>query len=480
MKFEYESGGRYRRSRYAEIRFGLGGNRRSRPTEKDFCFDGKLRVTLFAIFISLVWFVFCEPTFAAQASSKKTLTRKSDPVVVTGELLEQLEGADIERIRVYAAGANGVLAPIPFQIDEREAGGSLVFPFGPKKTKDADPAFDANDELIFMVKDTGCRVARAAWPKAADKGAEIEVTDPLNGAKGWVYAFTFASPPPRSTVDYVSVSPTGFTVTTPYFVSKFCRDATISFCGIALTEAGGGDGKNYMDRLKVRAHAATKYVRIPIDKSENDFSSELLAYIDGPVRVIRRTNNKMFLFWKIPTPGSIVDNVYYFNSFIFPTEVDVPFDLAAMLEEVRFRVTTDHSSRAKGFRFINSNNPAGTTIDGKMDASEKSLKLDPYEWMLIRGTAPGRRGGWLNRLTYDPGVGAKPFLYYIDDEKAADAPESERGQLGNIGYDIRNMELLKKGVWRLTSYMYNVPDYRPGDEKEFLDILDNPVKITVR
>ncbi len=458
----------------------VGGNRRSRPSDKQFRLDEVIRNAIIAVFLPSILIFNCEHAFAGQITAKKTLMRKSDPVVVTGIRIEKLAGSDIEKIRVYAAATNGVLSPIPFQIDERDERGSLVFPFGPKKSKDSSPSFDANDELIFMAKDTGWRVARASWPKTVDKSAEIEVSDPINGTKGWVYAFTFASPPPHSGVDYVSVSSTGFTVTTPYFISKFCRDATISFCGISLTEAGGGDGKNYMDRLKVRAHAVTKYVRIPIEKSENDFSSELLAYIDGPVRVIRRTNNKMFLFWKIPTPGSIVDNVYYYNSFIFPTEVDVPFDLAAMLEEVRFRVTTDHGSRAKGFRFINSNNPSGATIDGKMDAAEKSLKLDPYAWMLIRGTTPGRKGGWFSRLLYDPGVSAKPYLYYTDDEKAADAPESERGQFGNIGYDIRNMELLKKGVWRLTSYMYNVPDYRTGDEKELMNILDHPLRITVR
>jgi hypothetical protein len=120
------------------------------------------------------------------------------------------------------------------------------------------------------------------------------------------------------------------------------------------------------------------------------------------------------------------------------------------------------------------------TIDGKMSPEEKKLNLDPYKWMIIHGTKPGERGGWLNRIFYDEGIKAQPYLFYMDDENAADPPENDRGQIGNIGYDMRYMETLKKGVWWLTSYMYNIPDYHPGAEKEYLNILDHPLKITVK
>jgi hypothetical protein len=412
--------------------------------------------------------------------TKKTLKRKSDPVIVRGAQLEKLLGVPPEKIRVFAAGPDGKLETIPFQIDERDPKGELVFPFGPKRSSDPDPNFDPNDELVFMAKDTGPQAPRETWPKNADAGVEIEITDPLDGGRGWVYAMSFAAPPQKSRVDYVSISKDGMKITTPRYETAFCREAPIAFGSIALTKEGGGDGLNYIDRLKIRATAVPRMINIPIKKSENDFSSELVAYIDGPVRVIRRTNNKMYLFWKIPTPGSIVDNVYYYDQFVFPTEVYVPFDLGALLQDMRFRVTTDHNKRAKGMRFVNSNNPNGADIDGKMTPEERKLNLDPYSWMVIHGTKPGRRGGWLNRIEFDKEIKAQPYLYYMDDEKAADPPESDPGQIGNIGYDIRYMETLKKGVWRLTSYMYNVTDYQPGAEKEYLDVLDHPLTVTVR
>lgn len=417
---------------------------------------------------------------AHSANAKKTLTRKSDPIIIAGEKLPRLLGAEIDEIRIYAANAKGKLAPIPFQIDERDARGTLVFPFGPKKTSDPDPAFDANDELIFMARDTGGAAAKENRPKDAENGTEIEIEDPLDDGLSRVYAFTFKKPPPRSSVDYVGISQNADTITSPRYKTGFCRDATISFCNLTLTPPGGGDGRNYADRLKIRADAVVRVVKVEIHKTENDFTSDVLAWIDGPVRVIRRTNNKMMLFWKIPTPGSIVDNVYYLDSFIFPTEVDVPFDLETLLEKVVFRVSTDHNRNAIGKRFANTNNRAGTTIDGKMSDAEKQLDVSPYEWMIVHGTKPGRRGGWLNRIVYDPEIEAQPYLFYMDDAAAPEPPENETGQIGNIGYDLRKTETLKKGVWRLTSFMYNIPDYHPGDETEYLNILDHPLKVTVR
>lgn len=416
----------------------------------------------------------------ASQTTKKTLKRKTDPIVIKGAQLEKLLGTPIEKIRVFAAGADGKPVAIPFQIDERDSGGDLVFPFGPKKNADPEPDFDANDELVFMAKDAGAKAPRAAWPKNADAALEIEITDPLNGTKGWAYAMSFAAPPPKSNVDYVNISKDGSKISTARYSTSFCREAPIAFGSIALTKEGGGDGMNYIDRLKIRATVVPHMVNLRLNKSENDFTSELIAFIDGPVRVIRRTNNKMMLFWKIPSPGSIVDNVYYYDQFIFPTEVNVPFDIGAMLKEMSFRVTTDHNKRAKGMRFVNSNNPKGTSIDGRMTPDEKNLNLDPYSWMVIHGTKPGRRGGWLNRIEFDKEIKAQPYLFYMDDEKALDPPESDPGQIGNIGYDIRYMETLKKGIWRLTSYMYNVTDFHAGDEKQYLEILDHPLAISVK
>jgi len=422
----------------------------------------------------------CTISTAAAAGGAKTLARTADPVVVSGEKLKGFQGFSIHELRLYAY-ADGDLKAVPFQVDERDAKGGLVFPLGPKGGRDADVGLlDGNDELVFMAKDSGGRAPETKRPGGAGAAAEIELADPLTGGKAWVYLFHFRKPPAPAAGDYASITKDGGVVSTTNFTMTFSKEAPIGFDKLILKPAGGGNGKNGVDRLKVRADITLRMVGVTIHKNENNFESELVAFIDGPVRVVRRTSNKMFFFWKIASPATTVDNVFYFNSFEFPTEVTVPFDIGALASEFRFRVITDGNRNQKGKKFLNEKNLKPVTFDGVMSDEEKKLDTSPYKWSAAYGTAAGDTGAWINRLEFEDDIEAVPRLYYMDDVKAELPPEKEPGQIGALGYDVVKMETVKKGVWRLTSSMYNTPEYSPGAEKEFLDIKDHPLEVKVR
>ncbi|MFH1537492.1 MAG: hypothetical protein ABIH66_00940 [bacterium] len=433
---------------------------------------------------TILSFLFIALSLSAFAYGKpardRTIKRTTDPIIISGEKLKQFDEIKIDNIRVYAE-MDGKLAPIPYQIDERKADGDLAFPLGPKPSFDDDEGtFDKNDELVFMTKDIGGKVSEDDFPEGAENRAEVTVTDPLTDEKGWAYIFSFGNPPPRSEVDYVSCLKGCEQVKALHYENAFAKDAKIGFDMLAITEAGKGSGKNMIDRLKIRAKSVTKYIEITIKKNENDFVSALIAYIDGPVRVIRRTKNQMFLFWKIPTPASVIDNVYYYNFFLWPTVVDVPFDVGNLLKDCEFKVITDGHSNSRGRIFINSNNLGGVVMDGKMSEAEKNLDLSPYKWSVVYGLKEGDTGAWMNRLVYDTSIEAQPMLFYLDDVSVKEPPEREKGYFGAIGYDLKNMETLNTGEWKLTSIMYNIPVYKPGAEVEYLNILDHPIKVSVK
>ena len=434
------------------------------------------KINLFFIFFFLLICALadCKP------AHEKTIKRHTDPIIITGNKLKSFVGVHIDKIRVYAE-ADGKLNPIPYQIDERKPDGDLAFSLGPHPSFDVDKGIlDGNDELIFMTKDLGEKVSASDFPKGYIKKAEVMVKDPLTQGRGWAYVFSFRNPPPRSRVDYVSCLNECQQVKALNYETAFAKDAMIGFDKLAKTKEGGGSGKNTIDRLKIRATTKTRFLPITIKKTENDFTSELIAYIDGPVRVIRRTKNQMYIFWKIPAPASVIDNIYYYNFFLWPTAVNVPFDVGKLLRECEFRVITDSNSRSMGRIFLNSNNLKGVVVDGKMSEAEKTLDLSPYKWSVLYGTKEGDTGAWMNRLIYDENVKAQPMLFYMDDITVKEPPEREPGYFGAIGYNLKNMETLTAGEWKLTSIMYNIPIYRPGDEAEYLNIIDHPIEITVR
>jgi hypothetical protein len=173
----------------------------------------------------------------------------------------------------------------------------------------------------------------------------------------------------------------------------------------------------------------------------------------------------------------MLDNVYYANQFEFPTEANLPFDPETLISDPRFVVSTDAPCGASGMTFRNEKNPKPVTVDGAMSAEEKVLDTSAYAWMAVTMPSPGK-GAWLNRLTYDKGLGVTPELYYVDRKDVPDPPENETGQCGNLGYSLEGMGKLKKGQLRLNSVMYNIPAFSETEIPRYLAILDHPLRVT--
>jgi hypothetical protein len=429
------------------------------------------------VLILLTALVVIAPSVFAQESN--TMTRDADPVFVPGGKLAALYGTPLENIGAFAL-VGGSLIPIPFQIDQMDAKGELVFPEGPKKTSDDDPSFDATDQLLFMVRDAGSKAASAQLPAGASTTVEVLLTDPADGGSAWIYVAAFAGPAPRSDVDYVRFDPAKNMIHAQNYVMGFSETAPIAIGYLSLTEAGGGLTGNQADRLKIRFNSKAFDGLVVIEKNEEDFSSEVVAWIDGPIRIVRRTKNRMTLFWKIPSPSAMLDNIYYANYFEFPIQVNLPFDVDTFLNKPKLRVSTDGLCSTEKRVFFNEKNPNPVEMDGVMTEAEKALNLREYDWMVVKYAPGGPPGGWMNRMIYDKGeTKVVPHLYYNDDMAKPDGPETEPGQCGDVGYTLENMETVEKGVLKLTSVMYNIPEFSREKIPVYMNILDKPIQVNV-
>jgi hypothetical protein len=430
----------------------------------------RLRV---AIILAAVSALLCAPCFAVQ---KRTIKRMLDPVIVTGAQLSAFKGSDIDSLRVYAS-KNGKLSPVPFQIDERGPDGNFVFKGG----KDSDNGhLDANDELVFMVRDAGGTADKKAWPKGVSKSATVEIRDPVDGGKAWIYIFSFkGKAPARSERDYAGCTSGCNRIDAYCYEAGFSRRAPMAFDNLTIKKTCNGPGKDAMDRLKVRFHGETK-LKIVIERHEEDFTSKVAGVIDGPVRVIRSTENRMVLVGRLPTPSSVSEQIYYADSFVFPIIVNVPVSLDTFMNDTWLRVTSESAYPPKT-RFYNSRNKKGVLIDGKMSAEEKNLDAGSYNWQVVAFDAPPLTGAWLNRLDFDKKkTPARIELYYMDDITVKDPPDEYPGQIGNLGYYLKDVHRLGAGHHVLSTIMYAIPSYKPGDEARVMNVVDKPLKVTVK
>ncbi|MHC4443543.1 MAG: hypothetical protein ACYTBZ_04585 [Planctomycetota bacterium] len=149
-----------------------------------------------------------------------TLDRDRDPVVITGIDLSLMLGLPVNE--VVAFRYQGGWQQIPVQIDERKVVDyGIVYNTDPVSLyttayadsstytgPDDDPAFDGDDELVFMAKDGGDRAGVAvALPMGVVSGTGLEITidDPVDGGQGYVYLFrTDGTLSPGAVVDYIT------------------------------------------------------------------------------------------------------------------------------------------------------------------------------------------------------------------------------------------------------------------------------------
>ena len=399
----------------------------------------------------------------------KTLTREIDPVIIPAQATD-FQGHPIDNFRLFSCN-NGELIPIPFQIDERKENKYLL-PQGPKPDP-GDGIYNDQDELVFMAADSGdrCRLKDGNW-------TELELVDPADNSKGWVY-LTFDKELPLSEKSYVSFDPDKKLITTTRYFLKFNMEHPIFFDQLGIKKSAGGTGKNTIDRMKIRFSARLVGGFISINKTEEDFETKLLAYHAGPVRVIRLTRNWQTLFWKIPTPAADIVTIFYDSSFEFPVVVDLPFDVGLFLKKTSFRVSIDMRKEAGTRLFYNSNNTSPVVIDGE---ASKKYKIDtsPFSWMANAGTGE-TPAGWFNRIFWsapgNPGINIR--LYFKDDISTPDPPENERGEYGDLGYEITGLETVKKGKIFIKSVMYWFPSFTMDNLKKFLNINDRPIKIII-
>ena len=407
--------------------------------------------------------------------------RLSDCLEIQGEELNALRGARLDKLELLIVN-NGALRPIPFQVDERSAGenGKLdwVLPMGPKGglVKD-DGLLDADDELVFMAKDLGTQAEQEIVQELIPPIIEIHVSDPLTGKTVVAYLAAASGSPRLSEVDYVEFNDELDSVESPVYRISHPLEFPMSNNENMVKKEAGGSGMDLIDIHKQRSLVTMFFNTLKIEKFYTDWSSELSAYKDGPVRVMRRMEHRLFLAWNIKSPRLKSISIYLRDYFWFPAELNVPFRLSSIVTFFRVYQATDFSKEVLGMQFFSNSVPQGVLMDGVLSPEERELPGLDQEWQLVSGA----HGTWFNRIHLGPGLEKiQRALYYTDDAQAEDLPEEEPGIFGKVGWVLMDLENLSGGEYTFRSYSYFPEHFQHGDKQRLLNILDNPLKVKIQ
>jgi len=427
------------------------------------------------LFLALILFVI----FSGVDRNKSPLGYREDAVVVKGKEIASMLGTEIGRLSLFRWNGKN-FETIPFQIDEKTAEGNFIFSNGKKKNPElADGKLSGQDELVFMAWDSGPSAPQdISFPEKADKGVEIVISDVILGKKASVYLFSFTNSPPRSEIDYVE-----------HFVEEgrnYVRSARYLFGEpikqgffdrLHLVNSDGVVAENMVDRIKGRGFIRSLGGLVKFNAGEGDTPAELVAWIDGPVRVVRRMEGGVNLFGlKIKLAGGS-DNVFYQNYFYTPIFFNLPAGASSIMKGSYMIYTIDFNKNFLPSYYFDGVNKNQMILDGKMD--EKELDLDfssDHNWYAVAGD----KGNLVVRMIIPEQWKdyARMTAFYVDDDSQSDPPESELGR-HQPGFKLSGMFEAPSGKYNYYLY-YMVSDKKLTQENVgvWLDILDHPLRIT--
>ena len=387
----------------------------------------------------------------AQTVTPPSLTRQDDPVVITGGLLYRLAGVPLDEIFVYAYHDTS-LTQIPFQIDERLAGGMYV----PIENSE----LGSDDELVFMAIDGGGWVDDP-WLSAG--GALISptyviaITDPISDTHAWAYLFRSAALSRTFTADYVSYDRGSDRITSP---GRYSLGFSPSY-GIRDYQTLGHSSTDLLDRDKLRLTGTFGFFQFSIN--EQNVTQVGVHAIDGPVRVTRvNTTTLTVLGFQIQGNATVFA---YRSLFAQPAALESP----SAIRITSLRLSTDWNDQAVGMTYYDANTPAGVTIDGIPDAITTTPATG---WSQVAGVT----GTVVTVLRIPAGVGGAQSTYYKDDSAMDSGDTGDRRSYGDAGIRVNNPNT---GTYTLLGYTYFLTGSVGNVGSVYANYYDNPLQVSV-
>ncbi len=420
---------------------------------------------------------------------KAGLCRTEDPVVLSGADLPGLVGRPESTIRVMAV-RNGVLAPVPFQVDPFDEKGRMIFRrvsseggFTDNPKLKPSRQLGGHDELVFMAGDLGGRAGAGMLPQGA--AVEVEVVDPLDKGRAWAYVISPAGNAPELSgkvyVRYVPEEDTVFSTHLNFGFTDPAHPAVLTFLALGDGISDPDGLVDLLDSFRMELGVTLKYDLATIVRRQTDLRQSVALFNEGPVRVVRLLRYSVLLVGNIPSPSVDRLNASYRSCISFPNDVSVPFKPGLILEQGTFDLHFDLTRNAVGTSMYHELNPESIIVDGRMDRHEGSFAQGFPLWAAMVNPFGGIVGVVDVRREFLQIPGVSSELTYLDDSSVLMEGEDDPGTYGRIGWRFSGLHNLPGGKYKIDLVLYGLSGgFGKGDEKQFLDIVRHPLNIKTR
>lgn len=354
-------------------------------------------------------------------------------ISIEGEDMPSALGLTLDELSL-AAMVDGVMEPVPFQIDQYNTGGAIYFEGWDVPMAGSPELLDPTDKLLFLFKDAGERV-NPRVPYDGEMVAEI-ITRDRDGYERFVYLVRNSRL--RSEEQYVRYSAELGLVETDFYNLTYNKENHLKWDDFnAVSYVGGRPLDSMKLRLDTGIITSVTDTELTNDQLVAVPSSELI----GPIRTTTQLTFDLYLFGV-----SILDlslQIHHYPKAII-------YDVRGIIPEVRRRLLVDPSlsmsidaNKLMGAAMRTSAGPKEPGIvDGEIGEIEKQMieaGLDPHSnWIWV---TTKRNLDILSFVDYLGDFNEDMGLILEDDEFREDPPEFFPGQLPNIGYNIKDFPM---------------------------------------
>lgn len=353
-------------------------------------------------------------------------------IMIDGADLPNTAGQPIAQFSL-AAVIDGLMEPIPFQIDEYNEGGAVYFEGWDVPIAGTEGIFDNEDKLLFIYKDAGPR--RQAHHKYDGKIIhEITLT---NDAGHTRYAYLVANSRLRSDEQYVRYSADEALVETDYYSITYSRENHLNWTDFSIVNYTGD--YNPFDSLKIRLDTGVISSLAQTRLSNEDTIAIPKAERIGPIRT---TTQMELTFWflKLPFIRLSLQQHHSPKSLLYDVRAMMPAAKRKMLANPQLTMSLEGNA-LYGTETRTALGPKKPGItDGVIEANEQQHINEginaEHNWIWATTL---RNLDFVAFFDFNSERTQKLSLHYNDDRETADPPERFVGQLPNVGYKVHTL-----------------------------------------
>ncbi|GMQ89054.1 MAG: hypothetical protein BMS9Abin09_0500 [Gammaproteobacteria bacterium] len=364
--------------------------------------------------------------------------------VIPADRLPALLGKPIRQITLLHY-RDQQLSPITSQIDQRDADGRYLLDDESAPDNRAG-VLGPDDEIVFRLADRAKRRPPASASVKETTLVEVEVNDPQTGETGWVYAGLSDPATNAATDKKVAYETQTDSVETGVYKVGFSNQHPFLIDTFQWKLAANSWSPDVLDAMKIR-HQGTMFGFFSFRRTSKDYSSKLTRVKTGPLRIIRRTKNRVRILWELKTPVLYIDYVMMPDGFVMDTIVDIPFNLGLFFSDVETLTTVDwrNDPALPELTIRSPGTTSSLVVSGQM-SDEKSQFNTINDTRLSVHSAYGSVS---LKLDIPDDFPVQPWLYLNDRADVADPPENQAGQFGNVGYRTTGWENIDTEVHHL-------------------------------